>query len=51
LCDTELAALAYVVILEHTVDECLLWDPSGLAEPEGVLAVPVIYDECSVLYY
>jgi len=27
-----------VVILEHTVtvDECLLWDPSGLAEPEGV---------------
>jgi len=34
-----------VVVLEHMVDEYLLWDPLGLSEPEGVLSVAVIYED------
>ena len=37
--------LLNVVVLEHMVDEYLLWDPSGLTEPEGVLLVVVIYQD------
>jgi len=36
------------LFLGHTVDECLLWDPSSLAEPEGMLAVAVICDKCKL---
>jgi len=41
----ELAALNYMCFLEHMVDEYLLWDPSGLPEPEGVLRIAVIYED------